>query len=170
MSIALHIQHWLRHVTPALSALLLVLLSSVNFYIEGLGSFIPMVGIIAIYYWAMYLPSLLPLWFVFLLGVLQDFLHGTPVGMSSLLFLLFLKFLHMQRRYLAREDFWVFWLVFCFLSLFYALVSGMAYSLYYQSIMINDSLFMQWMYTVLIYPFLHLCFANIQVKLLNISV
>ena len=56
--------------------------------VPDLSPIVPSLAIIAIYYWVIYRPDLMPGWAVFLLGLIQDLLGGGPVGVHALVFLL----------------------------------------------------------------------------------
>ena len=40
--------------------------------------------LMAVYYWSAYRPTLVPLWFVFFMGLLLDLLSGAPIGLNAL--------------------------------------------------------------------------------------
>ncbi len=153
---------------PALVTLTLVLLSTVDLHISGIERFVPLIAMISIFYWCIYWPSLLPAWFVFLLGIFQDFLYGTPLGISSLINLLLFWLVVSQRKYLIKETFWVVWAVFSFILLIFVLISSVVYSIYYEQFAISNDILMQWMVSVLVYPFLHKLFNVIHVSFLKV--
>ena len=49
---------------------------------------VPALALVAVYYWAVHRPSLMPAWVVFLIGLFQDLLSGGPVGVGILSLLL----------------------------------------------------------------------------------
>ncbi len=75
--------------------------------------------IMAIYYWSAYRPTLLPLWFVFLLGILFDLLSWVPVGLNAMIFICVRWLVTDQRFFLTGQPFIIVWLG-------YILVSTMA--------------------------------------------
>lgn len=79
--------------------------------------------LVAIYYWSIYRPTLLPPWLVFIAGVLFDILTGAPfVGMSAVLFLLCRMAVIDQRRFLIGQNFSMVWFGFCGLNIIYHFV------------------------------------------------
>ncbi len=145
-------------VAPGAITLMFVLLSAVPLRLSGNDLFMPMFSIIAIFYWGLYKPRVLPYWFAFLLGLVQDALFGQPMGIISLLLLLFQAMVHTQRRVLAREAFWAIWfgfsmLTFTFFSLYWILVS-----LYEMKIMEWQPALLQWAATAAVYPLVHVFF------------
>ena len=55
--------------------------------IPGYAEIAPVLALMAVYHWAIYRPNLMPLWSIFVLGVLQDLLSGVPLGLYILVFL-----------------------------------------------------------------------------------
>ena len=73
--------------------------------------------LMTIYYWAIYRPTLMPAWFVFIAGCVMDFLSGFPVGLSAFVFLLIQWTVTDQRRFLMGQSFMVVWFGFVVVSL-----------------------------------------------------
>lgn len=72
--------------------------------------------LMALFYWSIYRPTLLPTWLVFILGLLFDIFTDYPLGMNTLIFLLIQWLVRDQRKYLMSQNF-----VFIFFS--FALVA-----------------------------------------------
>jgi rod shape-determining protein MreD len=72
--------------------------------------------LMALYYWAIYRPTLVPSWLAFLVGFSLDVLGGFPLGVNALLYLVMRMFLVGQRRFLMGQGFLVTWIGFVFLS------------------------------------------------------
>ena len=77
----------IREFIPFLFTLILVILSVIPMGIPGYTEIAPVLPLISIYHWAIYRPNLLPIWAVFVLGSLYDFLAGMPLGLFILVFL-----------------------------------------------------------------------------------
>jgi len=85
--------------------------------------------LIAIYYWSIYRPALLPSWLVFGIGLVLDLLTGLPfLGFNAVLFLLCRLAVIDQRRFLTGQTFSVIWLGFCLLSVLFHLLQWMMFS------------------------------------------
>jgi rod shape-determining protein MreD len=80
-------ESWGRRLAPVATALVPLLLGIVPFSIPGVPLVAPSGAAIAVFYWSVYRPDLMPLWAVFGLGLLQDVLGGTPLGLHALGFL-----------------------------------------------------------------------------------
>ena len=86
----------------------------------------------AVYYWSVYRPTLIPVWFVFVLGVVLDLMSGMPVGMSSFVLIFVRLIVTDQRLFLASQSFPAVWIGFVFVCvianafqwLFFGLIEG----------------------------------------------
>ena len=94
---------------PVLLTLLLILVGVLPFGIGGLGSVVPLLPVIAVFYWSVYRPDLLPFIATFMLGVVQDALAGTPIGLSSLLLMLVQAVVISQRWFFLGKPFIILW-------------------------------------------------------------
>jgi rod shape-determining protein MreD len=72
--------------------------------------------LMAVYYWAIYRPTIMPPAFIFCLGVIVDLLGGTPVGLYALTYLAAHWVTRDQRRFLMGQPFVTLWLGFMFIS------------------------------------------------------
>ena len=73
--------------------------------------------LMAIYYWAVYRPRLLPPLVVFLAGCTMDLLSGLPVGMNALVFVAVQWVISGQRRFLMGQSFMMIWIGFAVVSI-----------------------------------------------------
>ena len=73
---------------PALLGVLLVILSTIPFYIPGYGPVAANLVLMAVFYWSIHRPDLLSPVSVFFIGLLQDILVGMPPGMNAIVLLL----------------------------------------------------------------------------------
>lgn len=145
-----------RFMLPGILTLLLLLLSMVNFRLPGISEFMPFTVAMVVFYWALFVPRLMPKWFVFVLGILQDAAYGAPLGISSLIYLLLWWLVVSQRRYFVKETFVVLWAVFSVFALFITLLSWGIHSLFFDMPLPLGNMGLQWIFSVLFYPFLHM--------------
>lgn len=68
-----------RRLLPALLGLFLILFSLVPVGAPNLSGIMPLFSVMAIYYWSIYRPDLMPGWAAFSLGLLQDILDRKSV-------------------------------------------------------------------------------------------
>lgn len=106
----------LRLSVPCLLMALFLLLSAIAMPFPVAGHIKPPLLLIAIYYWSVFRPTLVPFWFVFVLGVIMDFIGGLPIGLHALTYLALTWIVRDQRRFLLAQPFAVIWLVFVFVA------------------------------------------------------
>lgn len=94
----------------------------------------------AIYYWSIYRPMLIPPILVFIIGVCFDVLSVWPIGISALIFLLLRQSVTRQRLFLTGQPFTVVWLGFIGAITIASLIQWGIFSLiYWQAIPIYSS-------------------------------
>ena len=111
------LDYFARSSTPFILSLVLVILSVIPTHIPGYMAVAPVLPLVSIYHWAIYRPNLLPVFTVFILGLMQDFLMGTPVGLYVLVFLTVYGIVLSQRRFFAEKSFIFYWFGFGVISL-----------------------------------------------------
>lgn len=151
---------WMK-ITPMLLTLALVVLPVVPQQLLTTANVLPMFSLMAVYYWAMFMPNLMNYVFLFALGILQDILLSLPLGGSSLILMLFRMLVVSQQRVFGKETFWGLWFWFGVMSAlafacFWAVMSFVANGM----IPINSSI-TQWLITVICYPLMHGLFTRI---------
>lgn len=98
-----------RGTLPLLTALLLVLLSVTPLRLPDLSMVTPNLALIAVYYWGIHRPDLLPAPAAFLVGLTLDALGGTPLGLMALVLLLVQGVAVTQGRVFTDKSFVVGW-------------------------------------------------------------
>lgn len=161
------IEWWLRAVVPFGLTLLLTLISTLPLGIQGLGPVMPVLPAIAIYYWAIYRPDLMPLIATFFVGLMHDGLTGAPIGLSSLVLLLLHGAAGSQRRFFDRKGLAVTWVGFGVFAIAAALLSWSAASLFYWRFLDLSPVAVQWLLTVAVYPVIAWPFGILQRELLS---
>lgn len=111
-----------RNMAPLLLTLLLLLLTLVQTHIQKFGAVMPMFVLISVYYWAIYRPDLMPMFLIFLLGILHDLLGGGLVGLQAFILLAAYGFVSRQRRFFHGKSFGVVWWGFMLVGLFAAIL------------------------------------------------
>lgn len=126
---------WVRHLLPAGLTLVLVMFGAMPTHLPGFAEISPQLPLIGVFYWAIYRPDLLPASMAFAIGLLNDILMGTPLGVSPLIYLLVHGLTLSQRRFFLGKPFMVAWCCFAVVaavalllewSLVCMLVDGMA--------------------------------------------
>lgn len=99
--IALNVSRLFGSLLPALSAVLLVLLVNLPVSLTGDLFPAPLLALIAIYYWALVRPDLMPPFVVLVIGLLEDLLSGGPAGVWATGFMAAYALVDRQRENLA---------------------------------------------------------------------
>ena len=105
-----------RQVVPVSITLILLFIGMTPLHAPGFFQVMPGFALMAIFYWGMYRPELMPQSIIFLLGVLQDVFLGTPLGLHSLIYLGVHGAVTFQRGFFYDKSFFVIWLVFAMVS------------------------------------------------------
>ena len=73
-------------------------------------------NIIVIFYWTVYRPDLVPPVVLFLIGLIDDVVMGTPLGLMASVFVLLYGLTLTQRHFFIGKPFYVTWLGFSAIS------------------------------------------------------
>lgn len=147
---------------PILLMWLLALLYLAFRHAEGLSQFLPALPLYPMFFWGVFAarpPSYL---MVFLLGLVMDAVMGLPLGMSSLLYLLFMLALQTQRRFLTKEGFLMLWAYYALFSLALALATWATLSIFHGRLEAVGYALLQWGLGVCGYPAFHYAFTRIE--------
>jgi rod shape-determining protein MreD len=85
--------------------------------------------LMALYFWSIHRPGLIPPWLVFVSGLVLDLLSGVPLGLNAMLFVLVRLLVVDQRRLFLAQSFVMMWLGFALVDLGYHLVQWALFSL-----------------------------------------
>lgn len=140
----------------------LLLLSLVSFSIPHTDTIKPLLILVPFYYWTIYRPSLLPLFYVFIMGLLVDFVLGFPVGLHAILFIVIRIIIKSQRLFLMGQPYLMFWLGFAIVSTSLYALEWAFFSMRYLSFMPLSGVFSSNVVTILFFPFIALILTFIQ--------
>ena len=101
-----------RNILPFFATILLIMVAMVPLRVPILSPVIPSLPVIAVYYWSVYKPNLMPVWAIFLIGLFHDLLAAGPPGVGILSLLLVHGLVESLRRFLVGAGFLSIWLVF----------------------------------------------------------
>lgn len=99
----------LLEAVPGFSIFVLLLLALVPVSLPtswAAGGLWPLLGL---FYWSLVQPRLVPLLFVFCIGLLCDLALNVPLGCYALVFICLHVLLTTQRRFLVGQGFWLVW-------------------------------------------------------------
>ncbi|WP_259780763.1 rod shape-determining protein MreD [Aestuariispira ectoiniformans] len=98
-----------RSLTPVLLTLVFIMVQQVSLHIPNFAQVSPLLALISIYYWAIYRPDLMPMLAVFLLGLADDLMSGSVLGVSSFIYLICYALVGAQRRFFYVKGFGIVW-------------------------------------------------------------
>jgi rod shape-determining protein MreD len=151
-----------RNLTPLALSFLLVIISATPLRIPEFGPVAPNVALIAAYYWGIYRPDLFPLSAAFVVGLWQDVLVGTPLGMNALVLLAIHWFILSQRRFFQGKSFAVVWWAFALMAAAAAVLLWLISMAYHGRLLDATPAAFQGALTMALYPFLTWVFARAQ--------
>jgi rod shape-determining protein MreD len=160
------IEQRLRQALPFVATLFLILLVATPARLPGFAPVAPQLPLIAIYYWAIYRPDLLRPWAGFVLGVVADTIGGTPLGVSSLVFLAVQSVAGSQRRILGRS-FLMAWWGFALTAAGSMILQWAMSSLVMVALLPVRAAGFQYLMTLSIYPLLAWAFVRAQLTFLR---
>lgn len=101
---------------PVATTLLAAVISVLPLRIPGYATFTPVFTLMAAYHWTIYRPDLLPPAALFGIGLTEDLLAGSPIGVNALLLLLTRVAVLGNRRYFVNRNFPFVWSGFSLLA------------------------------------------------------
>jgi rod shape-determining protein MreD len=101
---------------PVATTLLAAVISVLPVQIPGYAALTPVFTLMAAYHWTIYRPDLLPPVALFGIGLAEDLLAGSPIGVNALLLLLTRIAVLSHRRYFINRNFPFVWTGFTLLA------------------------------------------------------
>ncbi|HEX9646634.1 MAG TPA: rod shape-determining protein MreD [Alphaproteobacteria bacterium] len=161
------IESQLRAMLPFVLTLFLAVLCAVPLGVPGLAPVTPLLPAIAVFYWTVYRPDLLPMTATLLVGLVHDALTGAPFGLTALVLLVLQAVAGTQRRFFTAKALPAAWLGFAVIgtgavALWWLAASALAL----RPMPISPSLF-QAILTVALYPVIAWPLGTVQRELLG---
>lgn len=141
-----------RRLTPFLITITLVIVAQVPMHLPAAISIAPALALIAVYFWALHQPDLIPAPVVFLTGLLQDILTGVPFGLNAFILLIVYGIVVSQRRFFFGKSFAVLWWGFATLSLVIGALQWVAMSILMGQLLSIGPLLVEYLATAALYP------------------
>jgi rod shape-determining protein MreD len=101
---------------PVATTLLAAVISVLPLQIPGYAALTPVFTLMAAYHWTIYRPDLLPPVALFAIGLTEDLLAGSPIGLNALMLLLTRVAVLGHRRYFVNRMFPFVWSGFTLLA------------------------------------------------------
>ena len=151
-----------RGLTPLMLTMILVLIGMVPLQNPDIAALVPSMALIAVYYWAVHRPDLLPLWVTFMIGLFEDLLSGGYVGVGILSLLLVYSVVELQRRLFLRASFQMLWMLFAMTAAGAMYLAWVLNCLLYADWLSFWPVLFQFLTTVAAYPLIAWLFAKAQ--------
>lgn len=112
--------------------------------------------LMAVYYWSLYRPTLLPPFLVFAAGLAFDLISGTPyVGLTALLLLLCRFAIVDQRRFLMAQGFMIVWLAFICIDMIYFAAQWLIFSIFETRLMPIENFMPSFILGLILFPLIY---------------
>jgi len=156
-----------RHQLPLVLTLMLLVLAMTPNHLPGFVRIGPMVTLVSVYYWTVHRPDLMGFGTVFALGVIEDLLAGTPLGVGPLTLLLTQGLVLSQHKFFHNKSFAVIWWAFALIAGGGALVQYFGVSIVHGQLLDPRAAFTSYLMSVALYPLLAWLFTRVQIAFLK---
>lgn len=151
-----------RSISPFFVTLLLVLIGLVPLRMTGLSPILPPLALIGVFFWSAHRPDLMPIWAVFLIGLLQDLLTGSVLGPGIVGLLVAHALVVWQLRFFLAASFAVIWCAFMLVAAAAMAVTWLLTCVALLTYVDPAPLFFQYLVTLAFYPCLAWVFLRGQ--------
>tara|TARA_B100000676_G_scaffold305815_1_gene360778 strand:+ start:1451 stop:1900 length:450 start_codon:yes stop_codon:yes gene_type:complete len=138
------------------------MISALPFNVQGYGQIAVDVGLVTVFYWAIYRPDLFPSIAAFAVGLWQDFLVGSPIGLYALILLLANWAIVSQRTFFQGKAFGVIWWCFSLVAFAAAILSWIIACVLNFTLVSPLAILFQAFLTIGAFPFMAWFLARIQ--------
>lgn len=108
---------------------LLFLLNLTAIPVPHAGLIKPQLVLMAVYYWAIFRPTLIPTWLCFIVGILLDILSGMPPGLQAFVLVAVQSIVRDQRKFMMAQPFISIWAIFGFVATAAAMIQWALFGL-----------------------------------------
>ncbi len=147
---------------PFVVALLCVMFSMLPLGLSSGVVIAPSFALMAVYYWGLYRPDLMPPFTVFLVGLFQDLMSGGPLGLWSLVYLAVYGVVVSQRLFFIGKAFLAIWFGFGVMALVAGTISWVVSCLYFGMVLSPLSVLVLALLSFVLYPVAARFFAAVQ--------
>ncbi len=151
-----------RNLSPFALTVLLVMIGMIPIRALNFAPIMPALGLIAVYFWLVYRPDLMPAWVVFLVGLIQDLLGGGALGVGVFVLLVVYATMAGERRSIAQRSFVLVWLVFLPVAAGAFILTWLFNSLIVDALLDPGPAAFQYLSTVAFYPCIAWLFLQAQ--------
>jgi rod shape-determining protein MreD len=141
-----------RKLVPFTLTTMLLFAGVMPLHNAALQSVAPSLPVIAVFYWTLHRPALMPVVAVFVIGLLNDVLVGLPIGVSACVLVCVHAAVSLQRRFFTGKSFGVVWLGFAVVAAAALVLGWLLSCLYYGTLIDPHRLPFQLLTTVGCFP------------------
>ena len=156
-----------RRLVPFLTSVFLIVLSALPVNVPGYGQIAANLGLVTVFYWTIYRPDLFPALAAFAVGLWQDTLVGSPIGLHALILLLANWAIASQRTFFHGKAFSVIWWGFFIVALVAAVLSWIIACALYATLINPMPAVFQAFLTIGVFPFMAWLLARVQYSLIR---
>lgn len=156
-----------RAMAPVTMTAGLILVAMVPLHLPGWQRVAPLLPLMSVYYWAIHRPDLMSLWALFLLGLTQDLLAGTPSGLSALTYLLCQGLVVSQSGFFLANSFLLLWFGFAVVVLGAEVLQWIVYSALHSQALPAQAALFQALLTLALFPMFAWVFTRVHRAFLN---
>jgi len=142
----------LKSVIPFFTVVFLIILMVLPYKMPLVSDIMPYLTLIGVYYWSVFKPEFMPVSAVFVIGILQDILLGSPLGLTSFLLVVVQQFIFFQGRRFLERDFLFNWFVFVMIVIGFGTLTWIIVSLYFRVFLDYIGIIGQILLTIAFYP------------------
>ncbi len=143
-----------RRLLPAALTAGLVLAAVLPLHSAAARAMTPSLPLIAVFFWTLYRPDLMPAVAVFVIGLLWDVFAGLPIGIGASVLVVVHLVVTLQRPLFSGKSFPVLWLRFAVLAAAALILCWLMTCLYYFTVIPPDRILFQIVTTVGVFPIL----------------
>lgn len=156
-----------RQITPFLLTLAVMIVAMVPLQLPNFSQVMPWLALVAVYYWSVHRPDLMPAVAVFAVGVFHDLAAGTFLGVGAAVLLLVHAAVVSQRRFFMSRSFLVIWFGFVVIALGAVVLAWLLNAALLEALIDPRPAMFQLLTTVAAYPLLGWVFAQVQRSVLR---
>ncbi len=147
---------------PLTVSIFCVLLSMLPFGLSSGIVITPAFALMAVFYWGLYRPDLMPPYIVFVIGFAEDLLSGGPLGLWALIYLIVYAIVVSQRLFFIGRAFMSIWIGFGVITLLVAALVWLIGSIYFGTLLSPLPALAQAVASFVLYPIFGRLFAGVQ--------
>ncbi len=142
----------IKFIIPFLTILFLIIMMVLPYQFKIIDNSMPFLSLIGVYYWSVFKKDLLPISAIFVLGIIQDIILGSPLGLTSLLLIIAQQFIFFQGRNFLERGFLFNFFIFILMIISFGFLSWGISSLYVSAFLGYWEVILQILLTIAFYP------------------